>query len=135
MSVFDGYFDKLKYMNLNKNNNMNIEEDKMNRFTLDMEAFAEKYGLDAPRVDKDKNEKVISSVHYKVFETLTICIVTTKNGFQFTGESACVDPKNYRKDLGEEMALKRAIEKIYMVEGYMLKELQYQAAKLNEIQK
>lgn len=130
MSIFDGYTDKLKYMNSNRNK----EENKMNtnnRFTLEIEAFAEKYGLEAPRVDKNTIDLVIGNVEYTVIGTLTICIVTAKNGFQFTGESACVDPKNYRKELGEELALKRAIEKLYVVEGYMLKELQYQNSLLD----
>lgn len=59
-----------------------------------------------------------------VFEgsTLTVCCLTLKNGFTVTGESACVDPANYNQELGESIAKKNAIEKIWLVAGYALKE-------------
>lgn len=52
---------------------------------------------------------------------LTICVLTLVNGFTVTGESACVDPANYDRELGESIARKNAVEKIWMLEGYLLK--------------
>lgn len=52
--------------------------------------------------------------------TLTHCMVTLPCGFQVTGESACVDPANYNKKLGEEIALKKVINQLWPLEGYLL---------------
>lgn len=52
---------------------------------------------------------------------LTICVLTLESGFTVTGESACVDPKNFDREMGEGIARKKAIEKIWMLEGYLLK--------------
>jgi hypothetical protein len=51
---------------------------------------------------------------------LTICVLTLRNGFNVTGESACVSPENFNKALGEEIAFKKAREKIWALEGYLL---------------
>lgn len=52
--------------------------------------------------------------------TLTICILYLSNGFQVTGESACVYPENFEGELGKKIARKDAISKIWMLEGYLL---------------
>lgn len=52
--------------------------------------------------------------------TLTICVLTLENGFTVTGESACVDPNNFDKDIGEKIAYENAREKIWQLEGYLL---------------
>ena len=52
--------------------------------------------------------------------TLTHCVITLPCGYTVTGESACVDPANYDKELGEKYALEQAIEKLWPLEGYLL---------------
>lgn len=66
----------------------------------------------------------IIDVSYHVFEgtTTTHCMITVRNGFTFTGESACVDPANFNKKLGEEIAYRNAFNKIWSHEGYLLQE-------------
>lgn len=54
--------------------------------------------------------------------TLTICIITLDNGFNVTGESACVDPANYNKAIGEKIAYDMAERKIWPLLGFMLAE-------------
>lgn len=54
--------------------------------------------------------------------TLTICILTLANGFTVTGESACVDPRNFDPELGKKYAREAAFEKIWPLEGYLLRE-------------
>lgn len=54
--------------------------------------------------------------------TMTICVLTLENGFQVTGESACVSIQNFNADLGQEFARKAAIEKIWALEGYLMKQ-------------
>ena len=52
----------------------------------------------------------------------TICQLTLQNGFTVVGFSACVDPKNYDKNLGESIAKDNALEKVWELEGYLLRQ-------------
>lgn len=81
-------------------------------------------GLTAPRLTPDLIDSVIVSTDYHVFgETcLTVCCLTLKNGFTVTGESACASPANFNEDIGQEIAFEEARNKIWMLEGYLLKQ-------------
>lgn len=50
-----------------------------------------------------------------------MCLVTLKNGFTVTGESACASPANFKKDVGETYALRSAKQKIYSLLAYELR--------------
>lgn len=52
---------------------------------------------------------------------VTICIIILKSGFKVEGVSACVDPANYNKELGQKYAYENAFEKLWQLEGYVLK--------------
>ncbi len=56
---------------------------------------------------------------------LTIAILTLKNGFTVTGQSACADPAMYNKEIGEKIALADAESKIWPLMGYALKQEMY----------
>jgi hypothetical protein len=58
---------------------------------------------------------------------LTICVLVLENGFTVVGESACASPENFDQEIGEEIAYKNALEKIWMLEGYLLKERLHEA--------
>jgi len=68
-------------------------------------------------------DKVVS-VKYVVLDdtTTTVCVVTMKNGFVVLGSSACADPKQFNKALGEQYSYADAIDKVWPLEGYMLRE-------------
>jgi hypothetical protein len=51
---------------------------------------------------------------------LTICVLTLRNGFNVTGESACVSPENFNMERGQEIAYNKARDKIWALEGYLL---------------
>lgn len=53
---------------------------------------------------------------------LTLCVLVLKNGFTVTGESACVDMANFDADIGRNMARANAVNKIWQLEGYLLKQ-------------
>lgn len=53
---------------------------------------------------------------------MTVCILTLANGFTVAGESACVDPANFDAQLGAKIARENAFEKIWPLEGYLLRE-------------
>ena len=52
---------------------------------------------------------------------LTICVLVLKNGFTVTGESACASPENFDAELGASLAFAHARDKIWPLEGYLLK--------------
>lgn len=53
---------------------------------------------------------------------LTFCVLTLKNGFTVTGESACASPENFDAELGRKIARTNAINKIWPLMGYELKQ-------------
>lgn len=53
---------------------------------------------------------------------LTFCVLTLRNGFTVTGESACASPENFDAGIGRDIAFKNAREKIWLLEGYLLKQ-------------
>lgn len=53
---------------------------------------------------------------------LTFCVLVLKNGFTVTGESACASPENFDAEIGRKIARENAVNKIWMLEGYLLKQ-------------
>ena len=114
-------------------------------------------GLNAPRITPDHIDSVIQSVHYFTagdgyvgaltsseefnalpehertvqpslqLDLLTFCVIVLRNGFTVTGESACASPKNFNADIGQKVAYENAREKIWLLEGYLLKEKLHQS--------
>lgn len=81
-------------------------------------------GLTAPRITTEHINSVIISGQYHVFEgtTTTVCLLTLKNGYTVLGESACASPENFDEELGRKIALQNAKDKIWQLEGYLLKD-------------
>lgn len=81
-------------------------------------------GLTAPRITPERLDEVIASEDYHVFEgsQLTVCCLTLVNGFTVTGESACASPENFNAELGRKIARNNARNKIWALEGYLLKQ-------------
>lgn len=98
-------------------------------------------GLNAPRLTPDYIDSKIKATEYilprdackrdngvEIFDaplplqTLTFCILTLENGFTVTGESACASPENFDAEIGKKIAYQNAREKIWQLEGYLLKE-------------
>lgn len=84
-------------------------------------------GLNARRLRSEDIDATIKDTQYYVFPNtqLTVCCMTLKNGFTVTGESACVSPENFDKEIGEKIAYTNAREKIWALEGYLLKQELY----------
>ena len=53
---------------------------------------------------------------------LTFCVLVLKNRFTVTGESACASPENFDPEIGRKIARENAVNKIWPLEGYLLKE-------------
>jgi hypothetical protein len=84
-------------------------------------------GLNAPRVTGDLIDSKIVQEEYHVFEgtSLTVCVLTLVNGFTVSGESACASPANFNAEIGMDIAHRNARDKIWALEGYLLKEKLY----------
>lgn len=84
-------------------------------------------GLNAPRITPSHIDSVIEkTVYHNLGGTLTVCVLYLKNGFKVTGESACASPENFDEDVGRKVALEEAKSKIWMLEGYLLKQRLYE---------
>lgn len=88
------------------------------------EAEIKAKGLTAPRVTPDRLEQVIVSEQYHVFpnSTFTACLLTLENGYTVLGESACASPENFNAELGRKIARENAKNKIWALEGYLLRQ-------------
>lgn len=104
-----------------------------------------------PRITPEAIESNIASVHYFIAgdaiqhadavhecpnggwhlgdtQLLTICVIQMRNGFTVTGESACASPVNFNAETGRSIARESAINKIWPLMGYQLKEQLFQSA-------
>lgn len=81
-------------------------------------------GLNAPRLNPTMMDGVIASEQYHVFPgtTMTVCALTLRNGYIVTGESAAASPENFDKEIGRKIARANARNKIWALEGYLLRE-------------
>lgn len=87
-------------------------------------------GLTAPRITPERIQEIIKSEAYHVFteSQLTVCCLTLENGFTVTGESACASPENFDAEIGQKIAKANAANKIWALEGYLLKQRLHDAA-------
>lgn len=95
-----------------------------------IEEEIQRKGLNAPRLTPAGIDAAIKDEQYHVFpgSQLTVCCLTLANGFTVTGESACVSPENYDAELGHRIARGKARDKIWALEGYLLKQRLHEQA-------
>ena len=107
-----------------------------------IEQMIQDKGKTAPRITPADIEANIASEHYFTADDgvngasydcvrygtssplglLTFCVLVLKNGFTVTGESACASPENYDPEIGRTIARKNAVDKIWPLMGYHLKQ-------------
>ena len=112
----------------------------------------EALGLTAPRITPDHIESCITGEYYFTagdgahaaqvkaqpsithsvypsdLDVLTFCVLVLKNGFTVTGESACASPENFNAEIGRKIARANAVQKIWPLEGYLLKQRLHEAS-------
>lgn len=104
--------------------------------------------LTAPRVTPADIEANIASEYYftagqgvskaadshpsycweKSLDLLTFCVLVLRNGFIVTGESACASPENFDAEIGRNIARQNAVQKVWPLLGFLLKEQLHQEA-------
>ena len=107
-------------------------------------------GKTAPRITPQHIEDVIKSEHYftaydgrngaissneycgrekpeegdrdlSPFGCSTFCVLVLKNGYRHRRE-CCASPENFDAEIGRKIARQNAVNKIWMLEGYLLKQ-------------
>lgn len=71
---------------------------------------------------KSENEKISELDINPSLSLLTFCVLVLRNGFTVTGESACASPENFDPEIERNIARQNAVNKIWMLEGYLLKQ-------------
>lgn len=109
----------------------------------DIEQEIQTKGLTAPRITPaDIEANIVKEVYFTAAEgiaghatmtgdhsktittehtLLTFCVLTLRNGFTVTGESACASPENFDAEVGRKVARANAVNKIWPLMGYALK--------------
>jgi len=87
-------------------------------------------GLNAPRLNPQHIDDTIVGEAFYVFPgtTLTVCALTLRNGFHVIGESAAASSSNFDEAIGRKIARDNARNKIWALEGYLLRSKLAQAA-------
>lgn len=104
-----------------------------------IERLIQTKGKTAARVTPQDIERAITSEHYFIagqaveqqtapheqiptsLYLLTFCVLTLRNGFTVTGESACASPENFDVQIGRAIARENAVQKIWLLLGYELR--------------
>ena len=88
------------------------------------EQMIQEKGLNAPRLTPQLIDESIVDEAYYVFPgtTTTICRLTLKNGYSTIGESAAVSLANFDEEIGRKVARENARDKIWVLEGYLLRQ-------------
>jgi len=67
--------------------------------------------------------------NFPALETITLCVLILKNGYKLLGVNhSSVDPKNHDLEYGKKLAYQDARNKIWELEGYLLKDAQYHSS-------
>jgi hypothetical protein len=122
----------------------NIESPRTDDSAIEQEIVDK--GLTAPRVTPANIEENIASEHYFTagegaygayrlhndvhqgslpphdLDLLTFCVLVLRNGFTVTGESACASPENFDAEIGRKIARANAVNKVWPLMGYELKQ-------------
>lgn len=130
---FPGVTDKPYYeRNPQSGDNMQLEIPENEK---KIEASIQALGLNAPRISPTHiNEQIVGELFY-VFPgtTMTVCCLALRNGFNVIGESAAASPENFNEEIGRRIAKDNARNKIWALEGYLLRTTLYEQARNNEM--
>ena len=119
-----------------------IESPRTDDSAIEQEIKAK--GLTAPRVTPADIEANIASEHYftahegvlgyqylrdegqtkhvPALELLTFCVLVLRNGYTVSGHSACASPENFDAEIGRKIARANAVQQIWPLMGYELKQ-------------
>ena len=71
------------------------------------------------KITKEFLESEVKEKHFtRIGDRITHCRIVTHSGFEFTGESAVVDAKNFDEKLCEQYAYEQALDGMWMPYGF-----------------
>ena len=90
--------------------------------------------MTAPKITEAHINETVRAVQFWRPEnsTLTICAVQLVNGFYVVGKSACAAAENFDEIEGRNIAYADAVEKVWELEGYKLRDHLFQQEKVNQ---
>lgn len=90
----------------------------------EIEADIARRMLTAARITGPGIDAKIKAADYHVFPstTMTVCCLTLENGYCVIGQSAAASPENFDAEIGRKIAYADARNKIWQLEGYLLRE-------------
>ena len=90
----------------------------------DLEQEIQYKGLNAPRLTPQMiDDTILYEEYFRVTNTTcTICSLILRNGYVVVGKSAAVSIANFDEEIGRKVARDDAIEQIWALEGYLLKQ-------------
>jgi len=104
----------------------------MNKTEAAVENEIQAKGLNAPRLTPAMiDDAIVAGEHHRFpGTTVTVCCLTLRNGFTVIGESACASPENFDEELGRKIAYDNARNKIWQLEGYLLRQRLHESTPL-----
>ena len=84
--------------------------------------FTAQHGVEGAIAALELPQRTPHAGHEDKLRLLTLCVLVLRNGFTVTGESACASPENFDAELGRKIARQNAVQKIWPLMGYALKE-------------
>jgi hypothetical protein len=81
--------------------------------------FTARDGVQAALHEQDEMTRLTGA--HSGLELLTFCVLSLRNGFTVTGESACASPENFDAEIGRKIARQNAVQKIRPLMGYELR--------------
>ena len=75
------------------------------------------------KVTQKRIDHLLETAEYRLIEVFGKCLILAvklENGFVLTESSACVDPKNYDREIGRKICIKRIENRLWELEGYEL---------------
>src|SRR6478609_4131751 len=101
-----------------------VERSMRNDDETSIEKEIQAKGLVAPRLTPESIDATIAGeCYWRVpCTTMTVCALILRNGYVVTGESAAVSPENFDEDIGRKIARKNARERIWALQGYLLRQ-------------
>jgi hypothetical protein len=82
----------------------------------------------APRILPEQIEATIVGETYTVLPSgrVTVCELALVNGFTVRGESSVVSIENFDAEIGRAFSRKKAVDQIWPLEAYLLKQRLYE---------
>jgi hypothetical protein len=99
----------------------------------EIEAELQAKGKTAPRVTYDAMLALITNEQYHHFDgtTVMVCALTLANGFTVVGTAASASVENFDEEIGRKIAKDDAINKIWPLEGYRLRQQLFERERAN----